>query len=98
MFIYLFKVQICAVLTLIFSEASRMKGFQTFLRLGRDSGWPLRIMVASTLDKETTLSVTYVTDLEACAGTVAWTRAKFSKAATAGQTALPPAFHRQEVE
>jgi hypothetical protein len=42
-----------------FIEATRDVEIKAMLELGRDSNWPLKITLASTIDEFTTLSVTY---------------------------------------
>jgi hypothetical protein len=56
------------------------------------------LSVASTLDQETSLSVTYAADWTDCDGTIDWERAKFTAVAAADQIALPPPFQSQEAK
>jgi hypothetical protein len=42
-----------------FIEANRPKKIQAMLRFGRDSGWPLRVTMASVLDEYSSMSATY---------------------------------------
>jgi hypothetical protein len=79
-----------------FVESTRLKETLALMRFGRDSAWPLRITAASYLDEETSLSISYVSDLDGCDGTIEWVQAKFKAAAEADQIALPPAFQRQD--
>jgi hypothetical protein len=80
--------------------ATRAKEVQAFLRLGRDSNWPLSVTVATAISPTTTLAVAYVIDWSGIQCTeegeisVGWCWTKFNEKVVAENLACPPAFLR----
>jgi hypothetical protein len=53
------ETPLCAAPPCTFTEATRPKEVKAMLKFGRDSKWPLRVPLASSLDRENSISVTY---------------------------------------
>jgi hypothetical protein len=88
------KVPLCAASPPTLIEASRPKEIQALLKFGRDSAPPLKITAASSLDEQTSLSITCGSDWTECDGTIEWVWSKFTATAAADQARVPPAFNR----
>jgi hypothetical protein len=65
--------------------------------LGRDSDWPLKVTVASALDEEDSISVTYPIEWEGCRSKVEWFPEKFNEAAMRDGLQLLPVSTREGV-
>jgi hypothetical protein len=87
----------CAAPPCTYTEASRPKEVKALLKFGRDSGWPLRVTLASALDEENSISVTYPIEWEGCRSKVERFLAKFTEAATKDGLQPLPAFGREGV-
>jgi hypothetical protein len=89
------KIPLCAAISPTFIEATRPKEINAFMTFGRDSNWPLKITATSTLDDQTSLSMTYGSDWADCDGSIEWVWTKF---VAADGITKPPAFDRPDVK
>jgi hypothetical protein len=80
----------------IYIEETRVVEIRTMLKLGRDSNWPLSITLASEINENTSLSVTYAIDWnginwEDDEKSRNWCWNKFLEAARTDSPSAPPA-------
>jgi hypothetical protein len=75
-----------------FIEATRPKEIKGLLKSGRDSNWPLKITVASTLEVKNSVSVTYGVDWEHCRSEKEWFLRRFYQAAQDDGLAEPSRY------
>jgi hypothetical protein len=75
----------------------RTNEIQALLKFGRGSSWPLRITVATAIDQETSLSITYKIGWEECDSSEAWAWTQFAAAAASDGLIQPPVFQSGEV-
>jgi hypothetical protein len=83
-----------------FIEADRPKEIKAMLRFGRDSGWPLKVTMASALNEQSSMSITYALewdglewgDDEKAKG---WFIQRFSQKAYEDGLTQPPGWARE---
>jgi hypothetical protein len=64
-----------------FIEGTSDKEVGTWFKFARDSGWPLSVTLASVINDEISLSVTYQISWDGCSNDPSWVTAKFMEAA-----------------
>jgi hypothetical protein len=72
----------CAAQQKTFIDATRPKEMKAMLKFGRDSKWPLKITIASSLDGINSASVTYTANWDGCDVSMDWSWKQFVKEGT----------------